>query len=481
MDSLVDPLEQPSLNISMQDLGMSSPWALMKSKKSTPRQQAICWAGLYFIVAIVIMAALAAPVRALVIPPPNIVRDVEDEGDVKSTFFWLPYAFAAESLGLAYGVTAVSSGWPQEQVSMFSAVMGSSNDSYAVVFYGGNLQLPVGKRLFVDTTFSIGRYTTRRAYIGRNPDYPDERAGSNDSSQDDYIEEKGWDSFIQFRFKYVLPMGHGRDHIINTFRVKDGLLVSGAAGGHSWNPLESGRTMIEFMPFFREGTFDFEIEHSANNTSGFELALAFENTDFFPNPSKGYNLRLALSRDPDVSDSRDTWTFVEGEFSKYFSLGKSEKFRHRVLALNAWTAVTPTWEEEQTAAGVVVRNAPPYYMGANLGGFWRMKGYPQYRFHDKAAIYYSAEIRAIPRWQPLNRWIHKIKLLRTIDVDWWQIVGFAELGRVAETWTPDELHSDMKWDLGVGFRFMIQKSVLRLDTAYSDEGWNVWAMVGHPF
>lgn len=307
-----------------------------------------------------------------------------------------------------------------------------------------------------------------------------EREG-RESSVDNYVEGKGWDNFIELRFKYLLPVGHGRDHIINTFRVKDGLLASGVAGGHSWNPLESGRSLIEFTPFYRLGTFDFEREYTSNNTSGIEAALTIENTDFYHNPSKGYTLRLGLLRDPGNISGKDSWTLVQGEFSKYFSMGKSNSFRQRVLAFHFWTADTPSWETVATPNGVVVRHSPPYYMGATLGGYWRLRGYPQYRFHDRSAIYYSAEIRAIPKWQPINRWIEGIKLLRTIDVSSWQITGFAELGRVADDWDLGDLHTDMKWDLGIGFRAMIRRTVVRLETAYSEEGWSVVAMAGHPF
>lgn len=90
-------------------------------------------------------------------------------------------------------------------------------------------------------------------YVGPdgNPDFPDERAGSNDSDKDNFIEGDGWDNFFRLRFKYLLPIGHGKDTIINTYVVDRGMLKSGATGAKSWNPMTSGRTYFELLPFYR--------------------------------------------------------------------------------------------------------------------------------------------------------------------------------------------------------------------------------------
>ena len=116
-------------------------------------------------------------------------------------------------------------------------------------------------------------------------------------------------------------------------------------------------------------------------------------------------------------------------------------------------------------------------MGASLGGYLRMRGYPLYRFQDKAAVYYGAEYRFIPRWNPLGT----ISWLRFFSIDWWQFVPFVEVGRVADQWSLKELHEDMKWDAGVGIRLMAAMVVVRGDMAYSPEGWHFWAMVGQAF
>jgi hypothetical protein len=166
---------------------------------------------------------------------------------------------------------------------------------------------------------------------------------------------------------------------------------------------------------------------------------------------------------------------VEGEIDKYVSLGKSDWFRQRVLAFNMWTSYSPTWDEDENGE---IDHRPPAYAGATLGGLWRMRGYPSQRFNDKAAVYYAAEARFIPHWNPFDRWP---ELQKHIGVEWLQIAPFVEVGRVASEWDIGDLHEDMKWDVGVGLRAHAKGLVVRVDTAVSEEGGSVQMMVSQPF
>jgi len=67
------------------------------------------------------------------------------------------------------------------------------------------------------------------------------------------------------------------------------------------------------------------------------------------------------------------------------------------------------------------------------------------------------------------------------EFNWWQFVAFAELGRVSPTWSVSELHRDMKWDVGVGIRTLVRRTVLRLDVGFSAEGASMWVMAGQAF
>jgi hypothetical protein len=107
-----------------------------------------------------------------------------------------------------------------------------------------------------------------------------------------------------------------------------------------------------------------------------------------------------------------------------------------------------------------------------------MRAYPFSRFNDRSAIYYGAEYRYMPRWNPWKdiRWID-----RWLDIDWWQFVPFVEAGRVAPNWNLGTLHEDMKWDVGLGVRFMAKKTVVRFDVAASEDTTGFWAMFSQPF
>ena len=117
------------------------------------------------------------------------------------------------------------------------------------------------------------------------------------------------------------------------------------------------------------------------------------------------------------------------------------------------------------------------FAGATLGGVTRLRAYPSSRFNDQAVIYYSAELRLTPEWHPLG----EVDWLDFLEIDWWQWVPFVEVGRVAEKWTLNELHTDMKWDVGFGVRAMAKLLVVRIDAAVGDEGAGLQMMVGQPF
>lgn len=68
-----------------------------------------------------------------------------------------------------------------------------------------------------------------------------------------------------------------------------------------------------------------------------------------------------------------------------------------------------------------------------------------------------------------------------LDVDWLQVVGFGEVGRVAPEWKIDTLHKDMKWSAGAGIRAMVNHLILRFDFAKSDEDLIAQLFIGQPW
>ena len=170
---------------------------------------------------------------------------------------------------------------------------------------------------------------------------------------------------------------------------------------------------------------------------------------------------------------------VQTEFDKYFSLGPTKTFRQRVIDFDFWTAYSPTWDVQGAVNGEeIISNRTPAYAGVTLGGLWRLRAFPAQRFSDKASIYFVLESRMIPKWNPFNNWPW---LQKYIGIDWLQFAPFVEVGRVAPSWNIDDLHTDMKWDAGLGLRLWAKGLVARIDTAVSAEGFGIAMMVSQPF
>ena len=399
---------------------------------------------------------------------------VGPDGQFSQQTLSLPYAFYNENFGFAGGFVYGKVGSPQKQATLLATgIIGTKGGMGFLV--GRDLQMPRIERLFLDPTVSVGYFSDNESYVDGNPDYPDERAGSNDSDKDNFVKGDGWDNFFRLNFKYLLPIGNGRDEIITTYKIKDGLLISEPKGGASLNPFKSGRSYLEMRPFYRSQQIDGDDADIEVKTNGLDFSFFWDNRDFAVNPSKGFGLRGKASRDFGWFNSSDSWTNLEGELDVYFPFKMGNWLRKGVLAFTHWTSHSPTWEEE---SGGKISNRPPAYTGSTLGGLWRMRGFPSQRFNDKAATYYAAELRLIPNWNPFEDWP---RIQKYVGIRWLQFVPFFEIGRVAPEWDFSRLHSDMKWDAGLGIRAWAQGIVIRIDTAYSDEGLGLQMMIAQPF
>lgn len=392
--------------------------------------------------------------------------------------FLLPYAFYSDLYDAAGGVAFAVSDWPQRGASVIGTGIGGSNGTITGFLIASNLRVPSHERLLIDALISVGRFGNQRLYVPGNRNYLDERAGSHGSDEDNFVDGEGDDTHLRLRFKYILPLGSARDQPLPNYVLDRGLLVANPSGGQEWNPFKSGRTFLELEPFYRTQEVATDEEGEVDlRTNGLKFALTYDNTDFPMNPSYGSFQRIAIARDFGWFDSSNSWTALEGEYRKYFNLGATERFRQRVIAFNLWSAYSLTWEEEDTELGTIVTRRPPNFEGARLGGTFRMRGFPEARFSDQAALFYGLEYRVTPEDNPLDH----IPVLRDLNTDWTQWVVFAEAGRVAEDWNVSTLHSDLNWDFGVGIRVFLQKILVRLDLAVSEEGGGVQAMVNHPF
>lgn len=108
-----------------------------------------------------------------------------------------------------------------------------------------------------------------------------------------------------------------------------------------------------------------------------------------------------------------------------------------------------------------------------------MRGYSEGRYNDRSAVYYAAEYRHVPEWNPLKHvdWLNR----RNAHVQWLQYVVGLEVGRVADDFNLGELHSDMKVAGVLGLRAMVNTLVVRADLGITEEGAAVQMTIDHPF
>jgi hypothetical protein len=392
----------------------------------------------------------------------------------------LPYAFSTEGMGFTVGLGGMVKGFYQDQMTLGGTVFGGP-ETYGGAFGLWDFRFPQSDRLFFTGIGMMGYYPRQRAYAApRDTFWPAAvpRPGSNESPPELVLISSGVSNWWEVKLEYALPIGATRDIGMIHYQLAEGILVSEPSGGQQWNPMHSGASVLILRQYNRHQTFELENETLSGTLHAFELGLLYNNTDFPINPSYGSSQYIGLHHDPAWLDSREKWSYLEIEASKYFSLGSSRSAYQRIIALNAWTAYSPSWALRfNEAGGSQVTHAAPFTEGANLGGFYRMKGYDQYRFQDKAAIYTTAEYRYTLRWNPMRG----VSWLQFLASDWLQLVAFAEGGRVAPSYSAEDLLSDWKTDVGLGLRGMFGGMVVRLDWANSAEGNNIWAMVGHPF
>ncbi len=391
-------------------------------------------------------------------------------------FNWLPYAFYTESFGLGVGIGGAVSSWPAEETTVLGDITLGTTGSYTIAASISQLRIPGTKRLYMTPFFMGRRYQDQILYNGsNNPGFEGERAGSNDSSPDNFLLADQWDNQFEIMFSYLLPIGDGAgDEVVNTYIVEYGILKKGATGGKSIHPMKSGRTSILITPEWREQTLKQQDQEVPLNTTNVSYGLEWDNRDYPSNPASGSYFLFEYQKDYQSDGALSGWEAVAGEFEKIFDIGSSENTRQRVIAVDFSTNFVLNWEED--AEGNPTRR-PPQYEAATLGGLYRMRGYEDSRFHDRAAVYYSLEYRVIPVWQPLR----KVEWLSFAQIQYWQWILFAEAGRVSGQYDSELFYKDLHYDGGLSLRGMLHTSVLRLDVAISEEGSRVVAMYGHPF
>jgi hypothetical protein len=394
--------------------------------------------------------------------------------------FTVPFAFFSDSLGPAIGFSVGNRGFFQPQASAFATTVASASGTAYGFLAVRDLEIPGSERVFVNSQLNVGTFGELDLYQPGNPDFPDERAGSHGSDPENFIKGEGTDVKFWTLFGYILPIGTGAASPVSRIVLRDGMAVEGARDTSDWNPFRNGYTLAGIKPFYRAQ--DVKTDEAGDQqvtTAGAEFFLRYENTDFHENPSRGSYQQARYTQDWGSLGSTAPWQTVDVTASKFISLAPGERSRQRVLALNLWWIDTPSWDDFAMENGEAVYERPPAFAGAALGGTERMRGYSEGRFNDRSAVYYAAEYRHIPEWNPLRDlgWLNR----RNARVQWLQYIVGLEVGRVHDEFDVADLHSDMKLSGLLGVRAMVNTLVVRAELGITEEGPAVQMTIDHPF
>ena len=165
-------------------------------------------------------------------------------------------------------------------------------------------------------------------------------------------------------------------------------------------------------------------------------------------PTRGGLYRLTAAAYSDRDSGKYSFRRYEVEAAQFVPLAGDRW----VLALHGWEVFS------DTSSGSTV----PFYLMPSLGGKNTLRGYLDYRFHDRHMQTFSAE----------SRWA----LFTHLDA-----AIFADFGKVAST-TSDLDFKDLKTSYGAGIRLHNRPfTFARLDFGHSTDGWRVLFQMSDPF
>lgn len=173
------------------------------------------------------------------------------------------------------------------------------------------------------------------------------------------------------------------------------------------------------------------------------VAMVADTRDFAGHPTSGGVYRLSAA---DFSD-RGTGTFsfrrYEAEAAQFLAFADARV----VLAVHGWLV------------GSGADDAVPFYLQPSLGGHNALRGYPEYRFHDRNLLLLNVEAR--------------MAMMSHVDA-----AVFVDAGNVAARARDLNL---AKRSYGAGLRLHSRRQTfVRLDAARGDEGWRLVLRLDDP-
>ncbi len=396
---------------------------------------------------------------------------VQDKPEQKrSPFKLVPFIFSSESMGNALGAAGIWVGAGQPQAAIFSAGLTTDKGTWIGFLSANNYVLSADSRLLISGQIYASEYKQADYYFGQS--------ASNSSLESGSIKANSSEQKHQLSLRYILPLGAGKAQPIRAALIPDKKIT-----GHT--PLDSGVSSIELRPFY-QSRFLSELDKpmpisefsSASEIFALETRFRWDNRDNSNNPSQGSLSEFTVTTDFG-SKSYPSWWKWELNQSYFWDLGQWEGvIDKQVFAFNFYSSDIPSWNQTDVINGETVYHRPPEFAASTLGGLYRLRSYSSGRYTDRSALSYSMEYRMNPEWQPLG----SLPVFDWYRIPWWQWVGFADVGRVADRYNLIDLHTDMKWSVGVGMRFQVEGIVARTEIASgSEDAASFRFMINQPF
>jgi hypothetical protein len=179
-----------------------------------------------------------------------------------------------------------------------------------------------------------------------------------------------------------------------------------------------------------------------------DVSVAADTRDYPGHPTRGGLYRVTAA------------SYSERNYGKYsFRRYEAEAAQFVPLVVDKLTLALHAWEVFSDTSG---GNTVPFYLLPSLGGKNTLRGYYDYRFHDRDLQVFNAE----------SRW----GLFTHVDA-----AIFVDAGKVASV-ASDLDFRHMRTSYGAGLRVHNRTSTVgRLDIGHSSEGWRVVFKVNDPF
>jgi hypothetical protein len=223
--------------------------------------------------------------------------------------------------------------------------------------------------------------------------------------------------------------------------------VDGSVGWFAPSILDPSGTFRHARPsaeqlFARNAVFT----HAEPTFTTTEIAVSADRRDYPGHPTSGGLVRGAITGYADRDAGMFSFRRYEAEAQHFVPFDGGRM----VLALHGWVAAS------QTNPGQVV----PFYLEPSIGGQNSLRGFADYRFHDRNLALVNVEAR--------------IAVFTHMDG-----ALFVDAGNVAERFA--DLNLD-KRSYGVGVRFHTRRETFaRVDVARSVEGWRLVFRLTEPF